>query len=366
MLKQQWKNDLNLELNMKFLSWILAVCFSLLILSCSGTTTPNSSIGDPLDTAALDLPATFTGEIPCPDCKRVKLTLNLRPDSIYQLRKNYVSAGGSKVESQMGDWRMAEDGGFIILGKGKGALKSYEIIDRNLLRFVGLQGVDAKSQIQYDLTRSEGLDLFTDSVKIRGMMVHAFGKSQIKECRSGQLFPITGGVEYRRMVQTYLNSNHGFGESVLVSLQGKLEKNPEDEEQITVDHFKKLYNAIDCEGNRTRANLTGTLWRLLEVNGKVVALEENEKRPYFMLDGKGKEVNGYGICNSLKGTYLVRGEVLLVKRLASSRMACTTGVTTESSFFKALDTTEKYRIEGDTLRLLNEEGAVTAVLRADY
>lgn len=352
---------------MKYISWILVASISLFLFACSAKLEQNSSEGIPNDISALNLPATFTGEIPCEDCLRVELTLNLRPDSLYQLRKNYFTSGGSsKVESQMGYWRLAEAGGFIIFGKGKGALKSYKIIDNNLLRFVGLQGVEAKEQIQYDLTRRDGVDLFNDSVKMRGMMVHGSDESQIKECTSGQTFYLTGGVEYRRMVQTYLNSDHGHMEPVLVAIQGKLQQNLGGEEQVFVDHFKKLYNSIDCEGNRTRANLTKTFWRLTEINGQEIVFEENKKRPFFVLDGSTKEIRGHGSCNEFDGTYLARGEVFLVKRKIETRLACTSGVATESAFFNALDGAEQYSITGDVLKLMDEDGTVMATFLADY
>ena len=65
----------------------------------------------PAGIVPFELPATFTGHIPCPDCLKVDITLNLRPDFIYQLRKTYQTEQGPRnVESQMRRWRYSPEG----------------------------------------------------------------------------------------------------------------------------------------------------------------------------------------------------------------------------------------------------------------
>ena len=318
------------------------------------------------DEVPFSLPATFTGKIPCPDCLRVDITLNLRPDSIYQLRKTYQAEHGPlKVESQLGRWRFAEDGSFIILGKTKGALKSYAVRDNNRLQFVGLESVEDTSQIDYNLLRQPEVDPFTDSVKLSGMLSYESGRAIITECTSGHSFPVTGAAEYRRLVQAYLNTPHGYAEPLLVSIRGKLVKETSGAEQIIIELFKRFYPDKDCEGNPTKASLTGTTWRLIEVDGQKLTLKEKMQQPYFILDSKEKKWKGVGACNSIHGIYLVKGEVLLIKRLISSRMACPDGMGVESSFIGALDSTETYQINGDFLQLLDQEGKTKAVLRTN-
>ena len=349
---------------MKYLMLFFVFCYSLPLLGCSSMRQETSVAFSVDDEVPFPLPATFTGQIPCPDCLRVEITLNLRPDSIYQLRKTYQAEHGPlKVESQLGRWRFAEDGSFIILGKKKGALKSYEIRDNNRLKFVGLESVEVASQIDYNLLRKPEVDPFTDSVKLRGMLSYESGRAVIIECTSGQSFPVTGTAEYRRLVQSYLNTPHSYAEPLLVSIQGKLVKVASGAEQIIVELFKRFYPEKDCEGNPTKANLTGTTWRLIEVDGQQVTPNEKMQQPYFILDPKEKKWQGVGVCNSIHGTYLVKGEIFLIKRLISTRMACPEDMDVETSFIRALDSTETYQIKGDLLQLLDQEGKTKAVLR---
>ncbi len=356
---------------MKYLIWLSAFCFYFSLLGCNGMVQKESvTLSADNEEIPFFLPATFTGEIPCQGCLRVDITLNLRSDSIYQLRKTYQAEHGPvTVESQLGRWRFAEDGRFIILGKERGALKSYAIKDENHLKFVGIESVEDALQIEYDLLREELIDPFTDSVKLRGMLKYDFGEAVMAECTSGQSFPVTGEQEFGRLVQTYLNTPHGHADPLLVSIRGRLVKGgasaKSGAEQIVVEQFKRFYPDRDCEGKQTRANLTGTIWRLIEVDGQQVTLEENMQRPYFTLDANIKELKGFSGCNEISGSYLVKGEVLLIKRLISTRMACPDGVDVESSFLKALDKTETFLIDDDLLQLLDQEGKTKAVLRAD-
>jgi len=351
---------------MKYLILFLVFCSSLSLLGCS-TMSQEKSLAFPADEEVpFPLPATFTGQIPCPDCLRVDITLNLRPDSIYQLRKTYQAEHGQlKVESQLGRWRFAEEGNFVILGKKKGALKSYEIKDNNRLTFVGLESVEVDSQLDYNLLRMPVVDPFTDTVKLRGMFSYDSERAAITECTSGKSFPVTGTAEYKRLVQTYLNTPHGYAEPLLVSIQGKLVKETSGVEQITVELFKRFYPDRDCEGNPTKTNLTGTTWHLIEIDGQKVHLEEQMQQPYFILDPKEQKWKGIGACNSIDGSYLVKGEVFLIKRLISSRMACPNGMDVETSFIRALNSTETYQINGYLLQLRDQEGVIRAVLRSN-
>ncbi len=356
---------------MKKCIWLLAVVSILFLCSCSGVEKKdiNYSVED-TPTKVQVLPATFIGETPCPDCLRVDIVLNLRSDGIYLLKKTYQSeAGAIKSEAQLSRWRYAEEGGFIIVGRRKGELKTYAIVDQDRLRFVGKESINPDEQIQYDLMKTEEPYPFTDTLKLRGMFRYDGEQASIAECQSGNLFSVTGENEFDRLVQAYLNTPHGFGDPLLVSLHGKLmsvmKADNVAKEEIVVEHFKRFYSNIDCEGKQTGASLTGTVWRLVEVDGKQVILTEKEQRPYFTLNPKNGELKGSGGCNLLSGSYLVKGEIFLIKRLVTTRMACPMGVEIETSFLRALDSTETFHVRGDVLQLLDEEGKVKAVMQAD-
>jgi copper homeostasis protein (lipoprotein) len=351
---------------MKYFILCLVMFCTCSLSGCSGVAQNEAKVEDTVEIRPFSLPATFTGDIPCPDCKRVDITLNLRPDTIYQLRKTYQSEMGPiKVEAQLGRWRFAEDGKFVILGKTKGSLKSYAVTDENHLKFVGLESVGGSSQIEYVMLRGLDIDPFIDVVKLRGMLKYEHGKAVITECTSGQSFPVTGDAEYQRLEQTYLNTPHDYAQPLLVSIKAQIVKDASGVEEVVVDNFKRFYPEQDCDGNQTYSNLTGTIWSLHELEGKSVGLDSKGQRLFFSLDAKGKKLRGVGICNTISATYLVTGEVFLINRLISTRMACPNGIELEASFLQALDTTETYQITGDLLYLRDQNGTTIAILKAN-
>ena len=314
-----------------------------------------------------ELPATFTGHIPCPDCLKVDITLNLRPDFIYQLRKTYQTEQGPRnVESQMRKWRYSPEGRLIVLGKQKGMLKTYAVLDDDRLQFLELESEANDSKTEYQLIRSLELDPFKDSVKMRGSFRLADGAPVLTECSSGKDFAVGTQGDYQAMMQNYMNMPHNFGEPLLASFTGKLSSFPLSESQsqefIEIEEFKRFYTNQDCEGDQLRANLTGTFWKLIEIDGQEIAIGESQA-PYIVLEPN-KQLRGHGGCNRITGTYLAKGELFLVKRDESTRIACPEGIEVENRLLQALDQSEAYLIESDVLQLRDQDDEIRAKLKS--
>lgn len=308
----------------------------------------------------LALPATFSGELPCADCDGILMTLNLRPDNLYQMRKKFK--GKSTVESQIGYWRHSVEDNLIILGKKKGSLKTYAIQSSDHLRFLDYQAEKPSEQISYELHRQPGYDPFGDTVKMRGMYRFDGTRGTFSECISGTVFTVTEEADSKKLERAYLNTPHGPDEALLTSIHGRLTMQPD--EALVVEHFTRLYPGRDCSGEVVTASLTGTSWQLLEVEGTPVTLDEDMKKPFFFLEKKGNQVKGFGGCNRFFGTYLMKGDVFVFNKIASTRMACRKGSSVEEALFTVLDSTETFRIEDDILILLDREGVERAKLLA--
>ena len=160
--------------------------------------------------------ATYTGTIPCDDCERVDITLNIRPDSLYQLRKTYLSEDAEvQVEAQIGKWDYLVEDKLLILGKQRGMLKTYTVADSNSLKFVEWQGTDNKSQIQYSLTKSSEVDPFTDIVKVSGLFSTDESNPQMKICSADVLLPVSRTRDYPTLFQNFLNTPHEKGSKTM-------------------------------------------------------------------------------------------------------------------------------------------------------
>jgi len=96
-------------------------------------------------------------------------------------------------------------------------------------------------------------------------------------------------------------------------------------------------------------SLSGTKWRLTEVNGRAL----NTHDAYLEFDDITKRFSGSGGCNRVAGTYQVDGSRIKFTQGISTRMACLDKEvqTLETNFLKNLNEVTDFQIEGDLLRL---------------
>ena len=115
---------------------------------------------------------------------------------------------------------------------------------------------------------------------------------------------------------------------------------------------------------KSRWELQNTYWRLRSLNGQPVLLAEQQREPHFVLSGKEGRMHGFAGCNRMMGGYESSGDKLKFKGVATTMMACPTGMETEAAFGKALQQTVRFRIEGADLQLFDAEGKQLAQLEA--
>jgi heat shock protein HslJ len=77
-------------------------------------------------------------------------------------------------------------------------------------------------------------------------------------------------------------------------------------------------------------------------------------------------IQGFAGCNRLIDSYELKGENLKFWRMASTRMACQNGMELETSFMQALESTAKWKIEGEHLELNDLNGALVARFESRY
>ena len=307
--------------------------------------------------APFDDTATFIGTLPCDDCLRVDISLNIRTDGLYQLRKTYVhDTREPNVYSQMGTYRYVPESDLIILGKEIGLLKTYVIEDPSRLRFVEWQGAERSSQIQYYLSRTTHVDPFDDIVKMRGLFGLKEGKPIFQECSSQLFFNLSTGGDYSLTLQNYFNTPHDMNRSILISIMGRISSGTG--EEIVIDQFRKIYPHSDCEGNRIATSLTGTHWQLFEIKGQQWSALTDQMAHLLLKEDR--TIEGITGCNKITGTYLIKSDVLLIKRGLSSRTACPDGMEGENLLVSVLDSVEAYRIEKNVLELIDQNDQVLA------
>lgn len=112
------------------------------------------------------------------------------------------------------------------------------------------------------------------------------------------------------------------------------------------------------------AALADTYWKLVRLDERPVPAAERQREAHLVLHAEGLRLAGSGGCNRLLGRWRVEGESLAFTQVASTRMACPSGMELEARFVAVLATVARHRIEGETLSLIDPGGTVVARLQA--
>jgi putative lipoprotein len=100
--------------------------------------------------------------------------------------------------------------------------------------------------------------------------------------------------------------------------------------------------------------LRDTRWVLAEVNGKPAQPGEGQSA-HLKLHKKGSLTGSTG-CNNLVGSYIASEGALQFTPSAATMKMCTPAVAQqEQAFLAALKATTAYKVDGETLKLMNEE-----------
>jgi heat shock protein HslJ len=114
------------------------------------------------------------------------------------------------------------------------------------------------------------------------------------------------------------------------------------------------------EATSASQRLENTYWKLVRLGSAPVTATEQQREPHFVLQPETGRVTGSGGCNRMAGSYTLAGDKLTFGQMAGTRMACPDGMDVESAFHKALGEVASWRIEGNTLELLDAAGVSIA------
>ncbi len=347
---------------MKSFLFVLLAALPLTLTGCAAPQKTTVQEVKPL--SSVPAPATFTGRIPWVGCDGIDITLNFRPDNLYQLRKTVIRGKNFDTTAEMGRWKYDPAEKLIVLGEKRGSLKTLTLLNDTTMRLQDVEGQEIFStKLNYELHRADTFDPFPDPVRMRGMYTLKGDTGFLTECRSGVRFPVSTEKENAALEHSYNVTPHGQGEPLLVSIEGSLIKQF-GREEVVVDRFIRIIPEQDCNGERTDTGLFNTTWRLIELAGKPVTLAEGQQVPFVMLEVKGNRMHGFSGCNRFFGTYLVKGEIFVFNKMAATRMACLKGTALEDGFLKAMSKTEAYRIRNGILELRDRDENILARLKA--
>jgi len=111
-------------------------------------------------------------------------------------------------------------------------------------------------------------------------------------------------------------------------------------------------------------SLRGTHWVLDQLGDSAVTTPENSQEISLMLAAdSSNRADGQAGCNRFRGRFtLAANDQLTFSPLMATKMACPR-LQVETRYLNALETTTRYQLEGDTLRLLGAPAGTQVVAR---
>lgn len=109
------------------------------------------------------------------------------------------------------------------------------------------------------------------------------------------------------------------------------------------------------------ATLTGTYWKLIAIGDDPAPLGAGNREVHLVLESQSSRARGFSGCNTFTGAFETTGREITFGPLAVTMRACFEGMDLEKRFLDAMDQARTFRIDGDSLTLLNsrEEAALS-------
>jgi uncharacterized lipoprotein YbaY/heat shock protein HslJ/uncharacterized lipoprotein NlpE involved in copper resistance len=332
-----------------------------------GSTEPAS--GATTGKALGQLPASFSGDLPCADCPGIRYQLNLFPDHVFFLRITYL--GKDESFDDLGTWMVSSDEKTLVLQGGRQASDRFAIKDEATLRKLDLEGHAIASALNYDLKREMSLHLIEPRGSLTGMYRYMADAGIFTECRSRRRMPVAQEQDNAALEAAYTRARHAPGAELLVSLEGRIAMRPKIEGEgvqptLVVERFINVWPGESCGAQFATANLEDTYWKLTRLGNDAVIVGEKQREPHFTLRPQDHRVGGSGGCNSLLGSYELEGDTLTFSKMATTQMACVEGEDTDKSFLDALEQVKAWKIVGEHLELFDASGTLLARFEARY
>lgn len=102
-------------------------------------------------------------------------------------------------------------------------------------------------------------------------------------------------------------------------------------------------------------------WKLIELGGEPVAVEEGQREAHLVLHSEDQRVSGATGCNRLMGNFEVDDERLTLGQLGTTMMACSgDNMALEQRFLEMLSEVDSYRVLVNRLELYDDRGELLA------
>lgn len=318
--------------------------------------------------ALADLPATFTGTLPCADCPGIDYHIDFFGDETFHLRTRYRDRDNGPFDA-LGRWAWLADRGTLMLRGARNGPLRFEPTD-GALRLLDTDGESIDSELDYALRRAESFDPITPELRMRGMYSYLADAARFTECRTGRTMPVAQEGANAALERGYLEARSEPGAELLAEITGRIARRvPMEGDEAVPTVVPVAFHAVwpgeTCGRPFTDAELVGTYWKLVRLAETAVLPIAEAREPHVVFNAEGR-LSGSDGCNRLMGGYEVEGRRIELSELATTMMACPQGMEQADQFRAALGRAATYRIAGSHLELYNDDGDLLARFEAIY
>jgi copper homeostasis protein (lipoprotein) len=318
----------------------------------------------------LRLPTSFTGDMSCPDCGQVRVRLNLWPDHVFHLRRSWV--GKEMHRDSIGRWSIDPASGVLDLSGAEEELR-FAIVGPDRLRIIGRAGgAPVEETPDHDLLAQPEMLPFEPHLPLRGMLTFVGDTARFTECLTGRDYPLIEDGDYAALEHAYLAAGAEPDGPIMASFDGGIVQQPEFDgdgtrPEVLVERFVGVWPGETCERALGTSSLTNTYWKVVRLGDTEVAASEDRREPNLILrEGDARFTATVG-CNQVAGTYLLEDGRISFQPGASALMGCPPPLDDwERQLAHVLSGTEGWRIDGQSLELLDGAGSPLALLQAVY
>ncbi len=317
------------------------------------------------------LPASFEGDLPAADGPGIRYHLDLFPDQAFVLRRHHLGHREEARVDEIGTWAVSAGGDRLTLQGEREAPVRFSIRDTKTLRLLDREGQEIESRLNYDLTRLAAFAPIEPRLLLRGMYRYLADAGTFQECLTGWRLPVAPEGDNAALESAYGQARHEPGESVLVTLQGRIANRPRRDgaglqRTLVPERFLNVWPGETCGPRHSQATLENTYWKLTRLGSQPVELGAGGREVFLTLVAEGRRVRGFSGCNQFIGGYQLDGKRLAFQQMARTQMACVEGMEREDAFLEALEATASWEIRGEHLEFYNAEGVMLLRFESRY
>jgi copper homeostasis protein (lipoprotein) len=169
---------------------------------------------------ALRLPATFRGDLPCADCEAIRHHLDLWPDRVFHLRREWRGEG--LVRDDIGRWDYDPARRALVLRGGAEMPLQFEILAPDRIRALDMQGKPIVSDLPYDLATDGTLAPTDLSLFLAGDVRYMADAARFTECLTGRSYPIAMEGDFVALERAYREAVGEPGGLLHVTFEGEI------------------------------------------------------------------------------------------------------------------------------------------------